>query len=52
MTDISTKLLENPHGFETYCLYTDGMNRPEGLGEKGLGKNQAQLERTFGAFSV
>ena len=28
------------------------MKRPEGLGEKGLGKNQAQIMRTFGTFSV
>jgi hypothetical protein len=42
IVDISTKFLENPHGFKIFCLYTDDMNRPEGLGEKGLGKKQAQ----------
>ena len=52
MIDVSTKFLENPHGFEKRYLYTEGMKRPEGLGEKGLGKNQAQLVRTFGTFSV
>jgi hypothetical protein len=38
MIDVSTKFLENPHDFEKCCLYTDSMNRPEGLGEKGLGE--------------
>jgi hypothetical protein len=45
MMDVSTKFLENPHGSEEFCLYTDTMHRPEGLGEK-----QAQLTRTFGTM--